>query len=211
MKSKYLLFGSVLSLGLAITGCSKEPIDNLTQEESRIYITNHDSSAKFSSYNTFSISDSVVSLNNGRSTKVLTAVDQNFINATRAQMVAAGYTEVNRQNKPDVGVNVTRIINTSTGVLAYDNFYGGYGGYYDPFYWGNGFGGFGYFSPYSYGTYSISEGALSVDILDLKNARTNNNINIIWSGLIRGSGIFNSDASAQVKTLFDQSPYLSTN
>ena len=143
--------------------------------------------------------------------KELKPTDQAFINAAKNQMKAAGYTEVGKQNNPDVGVNITRIYNTSTGVLVYDNYYGGYGGYYDPYYWGSGYGGYGYYSPYSYATYSIREGALTVDILDLKNAAANNNIKIVWTGLIRGSGIFSGDANAQVKTLFDQSPYLKTN
>ncbi|HZI69330.1 MAG TPA: DUF4136 domain-containing protein, partial [Hanamia sp.] len=63
--------------------------------------------------------------------------------------------------------------------------------------------------PYAYSIYQVKEGALSIDILDLKNASENNNINMIWTGLIRGSGILNANvADSQVKALFDQSPYL---
>jgi hypothetical protein len=50
---------------------------------------------------------------------------------------------------------------------------------------------------------------MSVDLLDLKNATKNDKINVIWTGLIRGSGIFTASvADAQVKALFDQSSYL---
>jgi hypothetical protein len=211
MKSKKVLLGSVLALAVAFTSCSKEPLDNLTQEESRIYITNYDSTANFSSFKTFSVSDSVAFVNNGRSSKELTAADQAFLTAAADRMKAAGYTQVTKQSNPDVGINVTRIVNTSTGVIMYDNYYNDYGGYYDPYYWGSGFGGYGYYTPYSYATYSIREGALSIDLLDLKNASVNNRIKIAWTGLIRGSGIFSSDANQQVKMLFDQSPYLKTN
>jgi hypothetical protein len=49
-------------------------------------------------------------------------------------------------------------------------------------------------------------------MFDLKNAGTNNNIEGIWNGLIRGSGIFNQqNAASGVKILFDQSGYLQTN
>jgi len=114
---------------------------------------------------------------------------------------------VSKGSTPNLGINVSRIYNTSTGIVSYNNYYNNYGGYYDPYYWG--FGGYGYYSPYSYATYSITEGALSVDILDLKDAASTNRINVIWTGLIRGSGIFNSStAQDQVKTLFTQSPYL---
>lgn len=209
MNRKYVMLGCVLSLAVAFTGCTKEPLDNLTQEESRIYITNFDSTANFSAMRTFSISDSVTVINNGRATREFSATDQAFINATVNQLKAAGYTQVSKQSNPDIGVNISRIYNTSTGVIVYDNYYGGYGGYYDPYYWG--YGGYDYYMPYGYATYTIREGALSIDILDLKEAAATNNIKIIWTGLIRGSGIFSGDANSQVSALFQQSPYLGTN
>jgi hypothetical protein len=122
-------------------------------------------------------------------------------------MQAKGYTLVAKNAAPDLGINVSRIYNTSTGIISYNNYYNSYGGYYDPYDWG--YGGYGYSSPYSYATYSIREGALSIDLLDLKGAATANRINVVWTGLIRGSGIFNSNtAASQVGVLFTQSPYL---
>jgi hypothetical protein len=48
-------------------------------------------------------------------------------------------------------------------------------------------------------------------MLDLKNAAAKNKIEVIWTGLIRGSGIFDATtANSQVKALFNQSPYLKT-
>ena len=207
MKSKNVMWVTILTLGALFTGCTKDPVANLTEEESRIYITNHDSTANFAAYRTFSISDSVTVINDGRSSKQINATDQAFINAVKAEMQAKGFTLVNKGASPDLGINVTRIYNTSTGIVSYSNYYGSYGGYYDPYYWG--YGGYDYYSPYSYATYSIREGALSVDMLDLKDAAATNRINVIWTGLIRGSGIFNSaTAAAQVKMLFSQSSYL---
>ncbi len=138
----------------------------------------------------------------------MNTTDVAFINALKSQMAAQGYTLVDRSANPDLGINVTRIYNTTTGIISYDNWYNDYyGGYYDPYYWG--YGGYGYYSPYSYATYSVREGALSIDMLDLKHAAANNKIEVIWTGLIRGSGIFNSSTAAdQVTTLFNQSPYL---
>lgn len=207
MKSKNVMWLTILALGALFTGCTKDPLANLTDEESRIYITDHDSSANFSAYRTFSISDSVAVINDGRASKELTTTDQAFINAVKTEMQAKGYTMVNKGANPDLGINVTRIYNTSTGVISYSNYYDMYGGFYDPYYWG--YGGYDYYSPYSYATYSIREGALSIDMLDLKDASSANRINVVWTGLIRGSGIFNSATAAdQVKMLFAQSPYL---
>ena len=211
MNTKLSLLSAFVGLALLFTGCTKEPLNNLTQEESRIYITNHDSTTNFSAFKTFSISDSVTYVNNGRSSRNRTTVDQGFIDATINQMKAAGYMQVGKQSKPDVGINISRITNTSTGVIRYNNYYDGYGGFYDPNYWGSGFGSYNYYMPYGYATYSIREAALSIDLLDLKDAIASNQIKIAWTGLIRGSGIFSSDPNNQVKTLFDQSPYLKTN
>lgn len=207
MKRKNVLWVSILAFAALFTSCSKDPLANLTDEESRIYITDHDSTVNYSAYKTFSISDSVAVINNGQATKESTATDLAFINAVKSQMQAAGYTLVNRSGNPDLAINVNRIYNTSTGVISYNNYYDYYGGYWDPYYYG--YGGYGYYSPYSYATYSIREGALSVDMLDLKNAATNNRINVIWTGLIRGTGIFNAaNAGEQIKMLFNQSTYL---
>jgi hypothetical protein len=211
MKSKNVMWSCLVLLTPFFTSCSKDPLSNLSQEDSRIYITDYDSTASFSGFKTFSISDSVTVINNGQSSRQSTNTDQAFISAIRGQLVSRGYQYVDRSANPDLGINVTRIYNTSSGIIQYDNFYNNYyGSYWDPFYWG--YGGFGYYSPYSYASYSVTEGALSIDGLDLKNAQANNRIKIIWTGLIRGSGIFNAaTAGSQVKQLFDQSPYLKTN
>jgi hypothetical protein len=206
-RMKRMLLG-LLSFGALLAGCSKEPLANLTEEESRIYITDYDSKADFKTYGTFAISDSVAVIHNGSVSHQQNATDLAFINAVRSELTARGYVQVSRTANPDIAVNVTRIYNTSTGVIQYSNYWNDYAGYYDPYYYG--YGGYGYYSPYSYEVYSVREGALSVDVLDLKNAAANNRINGIWTGLIRGSGIFNSGTAAnQVGMLFNQSPYLS--
>ncbi|MEX6687885.1 DUF4136 domain-containing protein [Danxiaibacter flavus] len=209
MRKIMSLFSAVVLAALFITGCTKEPLNNLTNEESRIYITNRDSAVNFNSYTTFSISDSVGVIDNGDAYKSLNAVDQAYLNAVTKYMKQAGYTLVEKGQKPDLGINVSRIYQTSTGVMSYPDYWSYYGGYWDPYYWG--YGGFGYGMPfYAYSVYSITEGALSIDLLDLKNVATNKDkIQLIWNGLIRGSGIFNeATADSQVKALFDQSAYL---
>src|SRR5437868_14710355 len=70
-KTKFMQRMIGLSLFLAITifavsSCSKDPLNNMTEEESRIYITNHDSTVNFSSYKTYSIVDSVALVDNNR-------------------------------------------------------------------------------------------------------------------------------------------------
>ena len=199
----------VLFLAVTITlgSCSKDPLGNLSAEDSRIYITDYDTTANFSRFASFSISDSVAVIDNGQVTKQSTETDQAFIAAVKSAMQARGYSLVSKNASPDLGINVNRIYNTSTGIISYGDFYDYYGNYWDPYYWG--YGGYGYYDPYAYATYTISEGALSIDLLNLKDAPASNKISLVWTGLIRGSGIFNTATAAnQVQTLFNQSPYL---
>jgi len=210
MKKTILFLLGLAGSSIIYTGCSKQPLDNLTNDESRIYITDHDSTVNFSNYKTYSISDSVAVIDNGNSTRELNDVDQAYIGAVKKYMNQMGYILTDKNNNPDVGVDVSRIISTTTGVISNGDYWDYYNGYWDPYYWG--YPGYDYYVPYAYSVYQIKEGAISVDILDLKNASSNDKINVIWTGLIRGSGIFDSTvADSQVKALFNQSSYLKTN
>ena len=207
MKKVFLTLTGLASLSVIFVGCSKQPLDNISAEESRIYITDHDSTVNFTNYKTYSISDSVAVIDNNKSAQQLNAVDSAYILAVKKYMQQAGYQLVTKKQNPDLGINVNHIINTTTGVISYGDYWNDYGGYWDPYYWG--YPGYGYYVPYAYSTYQIREGAVSIDLLDLKNASADKKINVIWTGLIRGSGIFNASlADTQVKALFDQSPYL---
>ena len=194
----------------ALFSCTKEPLNNLTQEETRIYVTNSDTTVNFSAFKTYSIADSASVLNNGQSYKDLTDVDQAYIDAVNKYMQQRGYILVDKNSNPDIGIDVNRIYSTATGYYSYNDYWNDYSGYWDPYYWG--YGGYGYYVPAFYGVYQVTEGAVSIDMLDLKNANSKGKIDIIWNGLIRGEGIFSaSTADSSVKALFDQSTYLHTN
>jgi hypothetical protein len=198
------------TLAIASMSCQKEPINNLTPEESRIYVTNHDSSVNFSTYRTYNLTDSVAVIDNGHATKEITAADQAYIDAVDKYMQQRGYTKVSKDQSPDLALTVNRIYQTSTTAVSYGDYYDSYGGYWDPYYWG--YYGYDYYVPYGYAIYQITEGAISVDMLDLKDASGTHKINLVWNGLVRGEGIFNaSNADTQVKALFDQSAYIQTN
>ncbi|WP_205509026.1 DUF4136 domain-containing protein [Longitalea arenae] len=194
---------------LAFTSCRKDPVKNLEGDEGQIYITKHSDSVNYSSFRTFSIADSVAVISDNKlEGKVRTEVDAAYINAVKDQLVQRGYRQVARDQNPDLGINISRVYNTSTGVFDYGRYWDPYyGSYWDPFYWG--YGGYGYYFPsYYLGTYSITEGAMSIDIFNLRDAKQTNTISNIWNGLIRGSGVFGvSAANTGVKALFDQSTY----
>ena len=206
--TKGTLFFAIAVSAFAFTSCVKDPLNNLTQEESRIYITNYDSTANFSAFQTFSVADSVAVVENGKFLgRDLTSWDASFISALKNKMQSLGYTLVSRNDNPDLGVTVSSITNTSTGIISYDDYTGGYGGYWDPYYWD--YPGSSYYFPTYYGVYNISEGAVSVDMFDLKDAEASNQLRNVWTALIRGSGIFNSASiDNHVQTLFAQSAYI---
>lgn len=204
--------GMLAAAGLLLfSSCTKQPLDNLSEEESRIYITNHDEAAAFNNYKTYSIVDSVSVIDNNRfAGKQTTAWDVAMIAAIKSAMDSRGFVRVDKSQSPNLGVNISRVYNTTTNLVDLSGYYGGYGGYYDPYYWG--YSGYDYYFPPAYGYYQSTEGMASVDILDLKNATGSNTIKGVWNGVIRGTGIFNSSAAVNTaaKALFDQSPYLKT-
>ena len=212
MKNVTFILGCSVIMMTAFSSCSKDPIKDLSDSDSRIYITNHDSTATFNAYKTYSISDSIAIVNGGQAEKrISTEAEAAIIQAVKDNMQERGFLLVNKEDSPDIGINVTKIISTQTGVVNYPSYWGYYDNYWDPYYWG--YGGYDYYFPYpSYAVYQVREGALSIDMVDLKDAGSSKTIKGVWNGLIRGEAIFNaSNAAMQVKALFDQSPYLITN
>ena len=213
IQMKHVLFTLMAIGGLSalFAGCAKDPGDHITAEESRVYTTNHDSAVNFSSYSTYKLEDSVLVVDGNNSAKQLTAIDQAYINAVKKYMDAAGYTEVSGSATADLGVSVNRVYNRYTGYFSYDAYWGGFGGFWDPgFYWG--YPGYGYGYPGFFQSYTVTDVAVIVDILDLKNAAANKQLNHIWIGTINGYGIASNSntgiADSQVQALFDQSAYL---
>lgn len=199
---------AALLVTLSFSSCRKDPLKDMTAEESRIYITNRADSTDFTSYKTFSIVDSVaVASNTETDTRALTDYDKKLIADVTSSLQERGYTLVARSAKPDLAVNLTRIDNTYSSIYYDPGYWSGFGGYYDPFYWG--YPGYGYYWPSYYQVYQ-NERAVSVDLIDLKNA-SNNKLNAVWNAMMRGTGVWNIDnLDTMVKAVFDQSAYLST-
>ncbi|NLR66189.1 DUF4136 domain-containing protein [Chitinophaga varians] len=193
---------------ISISSCRKDPLKDMTDEESRIYITNHDSTVDFTSYSTFSIVDSVavLSRNSDSAKKALTTYDQQLIASVTAAMKQRGYTLVDKSAKPDLGINLTRIDNSYTSIGWNPGWWGG-PGYWDAGWWG--YPGGGWYWPSYYTVYQVNERQTAIDLFDLKNAK-NDKFNVIWNALWRGSGVWNtSNVDPMVQASFAQSAYLS--
>lgn len=207
MKRVMYLMSAALMVSIFISGCSKDPLKDMTDEESRIYVTNRADSVDFTTYSSFSIADSVAVISNssGTNERALTDYDKKLIADVSAAMVAKGYKLVPRSAKPDLAVNLTRIDNTYSSVYYDPGYWSGIGGYYDPFYWG--YGGYGYYWPSYYQVYQ-RERAVSIDVVDLKNPK-NNQLVAVWNAMLRGTGVWStSNVDSMVSAVFAQATYL---
>ncbi len=198
---------TALILGVIIAflngSCAPDPLRDLTLEDSQVFITNYQKTANFANYQTFSLADSVYVLQNQRSGVSTTPLDFQILGRVTGNLTKRGYTRVLRGSKPDLGVNVIRVSETQTGVVAN----------YNPWnsYWGYG-GGLGFYYPPTYSYYQNTETYWYIEIVDLKNAVAGQQATVIWNAQIRGSGIFDESTLAEiVENVFTQSSYLKRN
>ena len=206
--SRFRLFCWAAVTSLCLLACRKNVTDNLDDDEMPLYITKQEPSVDFSGYSTFSLADSVAVINNDQLVqRVRTDYDAAFIDAISAQMQSRGFTRVSHPDSPDLGITISRIYNDYTGIVDYSNYWNYYDGYWGSDYWG--YPGYDYYFPPVYGTYTVTDGGVAIDMFDLKNAATTNQLRQGWSGLVRGTGTFNIDkVTTHAQALFAQSPYL---
>lgn len=202
------LFCFVLPGLFALMSCIKDVENNLEAGEKPLYITKADPAIDFSGYSTFSLADSVAVISNNQLIeRVRTEYDAAFIDAIAAQMQSRGFTRVSNADSPDLGISISRIYNDFTGLIDYSDYWGSYGGYWDTDYWG--YPGYDYYFPPVYGTYTVTEGGVAIDMFDLKNAAGSNQLRQVWSGLVRGTGTFKIGMAAMhAQALFQQSSYI---
>ncbi|WP_119079077.1 DUF4136 domain-containing protein [Chitinophaga alhagiae] len=208
MKRTGMILSAIAVGALLFSSCRKEPLNDMTEEESRIYVTNYDEQADFTTYNTFSIVDSVAVISNRDSKKELTDYDIKLLGNLKSSLQARGYTLVDKSAKPDLAVNVTRIDNAYNSIGYNPGWWTGWPGYWDTGYWG--YPGWNYWFPGYYTVFRYNERSVAIDLVDLKNApKENNQLTAIWNAMLRGTGVWNSsNLDSMTTAIFDQSPYL---
>lgn len=208
MKRRLFLLSTVVAAlaVLSVSSCRKDPLKDMTAEESRIYVTNYDDKVDFKTYNTFSIVDSVAVLSNSKDPKKeLTDYDKALIAAVKKGMQDKGFTLVDKSAKPELAINLSRIDNTFSSIYYNPGYWSGGLGYWDTGYWG--YPGYGYFWPSYYTVYS-RERSVAIDLVDLKN-KQDNKLTAVWNAMFRGTGVWNTEnVDSMTKAVFDQSPYL---
>src|SRR6185437_4243477 len=131
-KKNVWLWGALLIITF-LGSCRKDPLNHLTNDESRIYVTNFDTTANFSSYSTFSVADSVaVVQDNQFAGRSLNAFDSQVILAITQQLLQRGYQQVNSKSNPDLAINISRVYTSSTVLFSYGDYWDYYDQYWDP-------------------------------------------------------------------------------
>jgi Domain of unknown function (DUF4136) len=168
----------IISVVMGLWSCQTEP-DNLKLYDEFVVSTNFDPEATFSSYATYAIpTDTIgfVSDTNPNDTILVARADNNYYPRKVLEQVMANmddrlYNRVNRNENPDLGVNVYVVKDLNIFQQIVDP------GYYYPYY-------YGYGSYYSYpyiSTYAYNTGTLVVEIVDLKNVTPDNKVKVIWN------------------------------
>ncbi len=207
MKTNILVILAILLLA----SCRKSPdFDQLSSQF--IVNTDRDKTADFSSYKTYYISDSVLYIGDKGSDSSLPAeLAQQLVKVVKDSMAARGYVLVPRgdvTSHPDLGLTLSIVKNITVVIESYP---GWWGGYYGGCYWY-------YCYPYYYpwtAVYSYTTGTVLLNMYDIKNATTEEEIKALWS--ITALGAVGSspqtNISYGVESLqqgFKQSPYVQT-
>jgi len=200
---KYFLFLPVL---LLLWSCQREP-DDARLVDQLVVSTNFDPVADFSEYSTYAIPTDTIGFlsNTNPNDTLLIAAESSYprpvLQAVKANMDALGFTRVDRNANPDIGVNVYVVTNIDLyQQVVYPNYY--YSNYY-------GYNSY-YYYPYVQ-TYAYNTGMLVLEIVDIKNKTANNKVKVIWYAYLGDlySAIELIPQSVEgIDQAFVQSPYL---
>jgi len=216
MKNRYTNFILVVLALVAFASCGPDPAESLSSEESDIVVTLYSDTTNFSRYSTYSIVDSVLTINDdGERVRELGSSEELMISTIITEMAKKGYTKVDTSANPDLFIDLAVLKMTSTGTVWYPGYWGGgyYGGcWYYPC-WGGyypGYGGGGY-------TYSYETGSVVIDLFSLKGEldvieQLFVPWNVYMQGILSSNTLTNqSRITKNIQRAFNQSPYLRIN
>lgn len=180
MKMKFLL---MIFVGALVTSCSWGPGSNMDETRDQILtMARKGEAVDFSKFSSFAITDSVTVVNDGKKTRLSNDTTDLIIAQVVRNMNINGYTQVQPDENPDLLVDLAYIQKTNTYL---------YPGYWNDWDWWwnyNYYPWYGWSSYYPYQTYFISSyttGSLVIEIADVVNVATGQNVPVVWHGLIR--------------------------
>jgi hypothetical protein len=196
-----------------LSACKSKPdVGDLVRD--MVVMTNYDKTANFSSYSTYTMMRDTIGqiFNADPEDSLLTGDFAKMVSReAKAQMDSRRYTFVERGQKPDLALIIV-VVRDLSQITTLNSPYYGFGspygfGYGYPSYYGYG----GYYSYPYLQTYTTNTATLMMELVDLKNRSSQNQVKIVWSVSI--GDVINSD-NTDVKTkeaivqAFVQSPYV---
>ncbi len=202
-----------------ISSCYAYPGASETYND-QIVATRYDTSAELEAYSTFTVAPSVTfvdTASGGETEQLSDDVAEVLIDEVARQLAESGYQQVEPEDEPELGAKVTVVKGTVQGV-DYASYWGGYG-YYSPYSWG-------YYYPYVVPVYyEYDTTVLKVDLVDVRDARPDDlaeqresgevptDLRALWTTVIYGVLEATSVEEAQqaalgIEQAFQQSPYL---
>jgi hypothetical protein len=210
---KRLLFPSLafMLIGIMIAACSKYPTYDVNTSDLDMVWTNYDESADFTNYKTYYLPDSIILDDSDLSDEEkehLQEYYESIVEQVVENMTSRNFVRVDSSDSPDVGMGIS-ILTQTTYVYSYNWWW-----YYPP-YWG--YPGYGYYYPWSTYLGSYEEGAVVIDMSDLKNINhSTKQIDALWAAMIGGvltgnSALIDTRLYGYIDEAYEQSPYLLTN
>ena len=188
--------GSILLSGFILAGCKK---DNSTVTPPPVTIdsskitTQYSPSFNLSNYSSVAISDSVLSAGTS-DTFELSSAEATYVQAFKDSLASKGLTVVPLSSNPNLVLNITRISNTTSGLIDSTGYWNNYAARYNPSLYGLATA--TYTNTFTTSN-SVGTGVLSFELLDLKNASATNQISILWNGQVSGSDLFQTESLAR--------------
>jgi hypothetical protein len=204
MKSFVLLLFTII----LFADCRKVP-DFGELSSDFIVSTSLDTKANFSSYKTFYIADTIVYIGGVGNESVLTDANaMKLIQAVKDNLTSRGYVYTSRNNHPDIGLTLSAIKDID---VVVDYYPGWWDSYWPGCYWYC----YSYYYPWTT-AYTYSTGTVILNMYDLKNAETKDQVTGIWN--ITALGALGANAAVNTSLGIDaleqgfaQSPYVKTN
>ncbi|WP_158859236.1 DUF4136 domain-containing protein [Lunatibacter salilacus] len=178
--------------------------------------TNFDAGFDFKAVSTFALPDEVIKVEKQNFNHpernepefVSAPHGEIILNSIRENMLNLGWTEVEKNDGPDVIILPS--VSTSTHIYYYYDWYywhWWYPGWYSGWSW--------YYPGYYYPVYrsGYTSGTLFIQMTDNRNGQVNNNVAVPWSAVINGvmeagRSQINQRLRSTIDQAFDQSPYL---
>jgi hypothetical protein len=197
---------------IGVTGCYPGGVEYA--DELNLVYTNFNNQYDFKSKTTYAIPDSVVEITgdvfndpdgNGKPQFLSAANSKVILDQIKKNMAGYGWTQVNKNNNPDVLLLVSAM--TTTNIYYY----------YDWYYWNWWYGGYyGWYYPCCYYPAYVTgyrSGSVLMQLVEIKGIPNGDNIPVQWTGILNGLAEGGSSTLApRVQSLIDkafaQSPYL---